>query len=366
MRRIFTFKHLLGSVACCLLSYTQVFGQTCVPITVVANCQTGVTENFDNDADISASGFSGDFTLMGTTDRFLQSTEYPNNTTAVKTLLSNTYVAPAVNGTINVRFDLTGTDAAQGGSTTLSLEIFARTTSGDIPLCTGTPNASGLNCFTFVTPATLANQPFKFGFRFTFTGNNREIVFDEFGTNISPSAIPLPVSFISFNATKENASTRLTWKVGTEQNVKGYEIEKSTDGRQFTSVGFVPANGQATYTFTDAQINQGPVFYRIRNVDIDGKFKYSNILSLKNGASSLVLRAFPLPAVNKLTIQHEAVFNNGRINISTADGRIVKRIIPAKGSLETIVNLAGLKSGAYVLVFDSGNGKLQTMKFLKQ
>src|SRR5687768_14074776 len=102
MQRIFTLKNFMSLIAFIALqtfSGSEVFGQTCVPITVVANCQTGVTENFDNDANISASGFSGDFTLMGTTDRFLQSTEYPNNTTAVKTLLSNTYVAPAVNGT---------------------------------------------------------------------------------------------------------------------------------------------------------------------------------------------------------------------------------------------------------------------------
>jgi hypothetical protein len=63
MRRVFTFKHLLVCfIACCLFGTNQLFGQ-CVPITVVANCQTGVTENFDGDALISTSGFSGDFTI---------------------------------------------------------------------------------------------------------------------------------------------------------------------------------------------------------------------------------------------------------------------------------------------------------------
>jgi hypothetical protein len=360
MRRIFTFKHLLVSLAACFIFNSQVFTQ-CVPITVVANCQTGVTENFDAGTSISTSGFSGDFTLLGSSDKFLQSTGYPNNTTAVKTVFSNTFTAPALNGTINLRFDLDGTSAPS------TLEIFARTASGDIVLCTsGTANVSGLNCFTFVTPLNLANQLFKFGIRFTFTGNNKEILFDDFGTNVSPSAIPLPVNFISFNASKELSGTKLTWKVGTEENLKGYEIEKSTDGRQFTSIGFVSASGQSTYTFSDAQSSQGAVFYRIRNVDNDGQFKYSNILSLKNGTSSLVLKAFPLPVVNNLTIQHEAIFKNGTINITSSDGRVVRRIIPAAGSLETIVNLSALKSGIYILHFDSGNGKLQSMKFMKQ
>ena len=356
MQRIFT---LVFGVL--FLGIIKVSAQ-CVPITVIANCQTGITENFNGDLNITTSGFSGDFALGGSGDNFLISTAFANNTTAVKTLVSNTYTAPAINGTINVRFDLSGTTANAS-----TLEIFARTANGDIALCSsGTANVSGLNCFTFVTPLNLANQIFKFGFRFTFTGNNREIVFDDFGTNISVSAIPLPVSFISFNAQKVSNSTQLTWKVGEEDNVKGYEIERSTDGSKFTSVGFVPASGKTTYTFSDAQSTQGTVFYRIRNVDNDGTFKYSNILSLKNGASTLILRAFPLPVVNKLTIQHEAAFNNGKINIASSDGSVVKRVIPAPGSLETVVNLSGLKSGIYVLYFDSGNGKMQTMKFMKQ
>jgi hypothetical protein len=151
-----------------------------------------------------------------------------------------------------------------------------------------------------------------------------------------------------------------------EENLQGYEIEKSTNGRDFNKIGFVPANGQVTYTFTDAQISQGTVFYRIKNVDNDGKFKYSNILSIRNGASNLVLKAFPLPAINNLTVQHEAITAKGKINISSSDGRIVRSIKPAAGSLETIINLTGLRSGIYILYFDKGDGKLQTMKFMKQ
>ncbi len=361
MQRIFTLKNFISLIAIVALqtySASHAFSQTCIPVTVVTNCQTGITENFNDDANIGTSGFSGDFTLQQQgNDKFLETSLASG--TAVRSVISNTFIAPAVNGTINVRFDLSGNASSS------PMEILIRTQNGDIPLCS-IAGSSGVNCFSFVTPTQLANQPFKFVFRFTITGNSRVIQFDDFGTNVSASQIPLPVDFISFNATKENTATRLTWKVGTEQNLKGYEIEKSTDGRQFTSVGFVPANGQATYTFTDPQINQGAVFYRIRNVDLDGKFKYSNILSLKNGASSLVFNAFPLPDTNKLTIQHEAAFNNWKINITFSNGTVVKRIIPAKGSLETIVNVSALKSGVYILQFDSGNGKLQTMKFLKQ
>jgi hypothetical protein len=364
MQRIFT---LVFSTLFFGLIAGQAFTQSCIQATTITNCQTSATEIFDNDATIGTSGFSGDFTLQQQgNDKFLETTF--TGVAGLKSVVSPFYVAPPTNGIINFRFDLSGNAA-----TSSTMEIFVNTLSGNIPdasgnirLCTAQFAANGLNCFSFLTPAALANNSFRFVIRFTITGNNRVIQFDDFGTNVNESQTPLPVSFISFNAQKISSNTQLTWKVGEEDNVKGYEVERSIDGSKFTSVGFVPASGKTTYTFSDAQTTQGTVFYRIRNVDNDGKFKYSNILSLKNGQSSLILRAFPLPAVNKLTIQHEAAFNNGKINIASSDGSVVKRIIPSPGSLETVVNLSGLKSGIYVLYFDSGNGKMQTMKFMKQ
>jgi hypothetical protein len=255
-----------------------------------------------------------------------------------------------------------------GASGTVSVQLLDATGNPLSVTCTNEPTTSSTTSVCRTFSGLTAGTTYRV--RFTFTRGTTEanqavlVTFDNFG--LDPAGAALPVSFISFNAQKVSNSTQLTWKVGEEDNVKGYEIERSTDGRQFTSVGFVAASGKTTYTFTDAQGAQGTVFYRIRNVDNDGKFKYSNILSLKNGASTLVLRAFPLPALTKLTVQHEAAFNNGQINIASSDGSVVKRIIPTPGSLETIVNLAGLKSGIYVLYFDSGNGKLQTLKFMKQ
>jgi len=345
MRRIFT----LFSALFFLALTQQGNSQTC---TVPGTCP-GTTEDFsDNASNFTGTGFSYD----AADDRFEGS--FDRNTGGSVT--SAGFIPSG--SLITIKGEFTGA----AGSVSVELLDANGTVLVTCATTTPTTNSTTPVCRTFsgLTPGTTYKVRFTFTRGGTGSTNAVIVEFDNFG--IDPSNTALPVTFISFNAEKLSNSTKLTWKVGVEENLKGYEIEKSTDGRQFTSVGFVPANGQATYTFTDAQTNQGPVFYRIRNVDIDGKFKYSNILSLKNGASSLVLRAFPLPAINKLTIQHEAVFNNGGININTTDGRVVKGIIPAKGSLETIVNLSGLKSGVYVLVFDSGNGKLQTMKFMKQ
>lgn len=327
----------------------QVNSQTC---TVAASCPP-TTEDFSD----NASGFTGSgFVYNATDDRF-------EANLLREGVASITSIGFTPSGSIiTVKGEFTG------ASGTVLVELLGATGTNALATCAIATVGSGTTpvCRTFsgLTAGSTYRVRFTFSRGTTGSTNALLVTFDNFG--IDPANTALPVSFISFSANKISTGTQLTWKVGTEDNLKGYEIEKSTDGRQFTSVGFVAANSQTTYTFTDAQINQGAVFYRIRNVDIDGQFKYSNILSLKNGASSLVFKAFPLPATSKLTIQHEAAFTNGKINITSSHGTIVKRIIPAKGSLETTVNVSSLKSGVYILQFDSGNGKQQTMKFLKQ
>jgi hypothetical protein len=344
-----------------LISVTA-FSQACVPITAV-NCPTGVTENFQNTGGTTA-GFTGDFELFTAPgqnpDRFLNSTNVAAGTT--KTLSSPTFIAPSVGGTINLRFDLTGTDANVS-----NLTIAAQTTTGTILLCTGPIlQDPGVNCFTFVTPVALANMPFRFVFTFTVTGQNpRTVQFDDFGTNVSPSNSPLPVNFTGFDAKKVEGGTQLTWKVAGEQNVKNYDVEKSTNGMQFSKVGTVTATGRDAYSFIDASSAQGKVFYRIRNNDVDGRYKYSVVLSFSNGKAGMILKAFPLPAKNSLTLQHSAA-NNGKISLTTTDGKLVKTVIPSAGSIQTNLDLTALKAGMYIIKFDNGNGNVESIKVVKQ
>lgn len=174
-----------------------------------------------------------------------------------------------------------------------------------------------------------------------------------------------PVNFTSFDAKKLTIGTQLSWKVGTEENVSRYEIERS-NGSSYVAVGSVLASGQSSYSFTDPQGSQGTVLYRIKSVDNDGQYKYSTIISLKNGIASIILKAFPIPARNVLTVQHPIITENAQITIAAGDGRTVQSILPAKGSMQTDVKLDGLKTGIYLLRFSNGDGQLQTMKIIKQ
>lgn len=200
------------------------------------------------------------------------------------------------------------------------------------------------------------------------TGNGQvgqTISFDDFRTNGSISAAPLPVTFVGFDAKRVGGNVQLVWKVAGEENVARYEVERSTDGRNFTVIGSVGTSKSDNYSYTDAT-SASTVYYRVRNVDNDGKFKYTNVARLVNGKASLVLKAFPTPVVNQLTIQHPAISSSTLINVSTADGRIIKSIRPTAGSLQTFIDMSNLQKGLYMVRFDDGDGNVETMKIVKQ
>jgi hypothetical protein len=361
MRRIFTFS-ILGLFV--FIKSTNVLAQC----PVAANCPPVASETFYTDNG-GFTGTAGGFVYNNPDGAGPQGNFRVSQTsaqTAYSVTSGNYSLGSNVTATV-VGFTING--ASEIASYTITIK--------DVNSATQTScTTSGINATTFTVcsqiavPVALRGKTVQIQISVTTRNSNQggatgNTTFDDFKTTL-PEAIVTPVTFVSFNAAKENTSTKITWKVGVEQNVKGYDIERSTNGRDFNKIGFVAANGQSTYSFIDAQTSQGTVYYRVKNVDNDGNFKYSNILSLRNGVSNLVLKAFPLPALDKITVQHEGVTSNGRINISSSNGSIVRNIKPAAGSIETIINLTGLRSGLYVLSFDKGDGKPQTIKFVKQ
>lgn len=174
---------------------------------------------------------------------------------------------------------------------------------------------------------------------------------------------PLPVTFVSFTGRKAEGGTQLSWNVAGESNVKGYDVERKTAGGQFAKIGHVAATGSTTYTFTDAATQKGVVFYRLKNVDGDGRFAYSTVLSFKNGAGVVVL---PTVVTGKTTVLHDAAGAGAYISLSTADGRQVKVQRPQAGSAQTTVDMTGLRAGMYLLRWSDGAGHTETVKLVKQ
>ena len=101
-----------------------------------------------------------------------------------------------------------------------------------------------------------------------------------------PVGIPLPVTLESFSGLPSSGGVLLNWKVGVEQGMSGYEVDGSTDGVAFTALGTVAATGASSYRYFDADGLAGNHFYRLRMVNMDGTYAYSNIVLVKIAAGA--------------------------------------------------------------------------------
>ena len=117
------------------------------------------------------------------------------------------------------------------------------------------------------------------------------------------SAVALPVTIVRFYGRSNNDNNSLSWQVENEVNVVRYELQRSTDGQRFETIGSVSANGSANYNYTDNNINLSPVyFYRLKTYDIDGTYNYSNIVKLNGPVKAVNIIATPNPFKDQLRL----------------------------------------------------------------
>jgi hypothetical protein len=178
------------------------------------------------------------------------------------------------------------------------------------------------------------------------------------------AATPLPVHFARVDVKAVNAGVGLTWYIDMQENVKGYEIQRSGDGRGFNSIGFVDASLEKSYSFVDNKpLATG--FYRIKSVDNDGKYMYSIVVVFKGGQFAVPMKAY-MSSKNTLTVQHNEAVSGSLLSISSADGRLVKSQVPNSGSQQSTVDLSTAKPGLYLVRFENGTGGAETLKVIKQ
>ena len=349
MRRIFTFGFIISSF---FVTSFNSFAQTCSTNTPFA---VDASYNFNT----GLQGFTTpDFTVVA--NRLASSTV---GTGTIKTLTTATLSQPVGGTTISWGFDLGGAASVTGYTVDV---VYYNGSFVTIPLCSG--GAITGNNLTFSAPAPLAiqGQDFQLVFTFTLSGNTNNIItVDNFTSSAASSPTVLPVKFSSLDAKTINNSVSLKWTVGSEINVTGYEIEKSSDGRNFSKIGFVSATGQSSYSFVDPKASSIS-YYRIKSVDGDGKYTYSTVTLVKAGKSMIVLKAFPSPFTNNLSVQHATANGSSLISISSEDGRLIKTVIPIAGTQQTDINLSTAAPGLYLIRFAAGNKDVQTLKILKQ
>lgn len=184
---------------------------------------------------------------------------------------------------------------------------------------------------------------------------------------------PLPVELKNFRSTVKNNEVVLNWETASELNNNYFNIERSIDGQNFTDIGVVIGKGTTnttnSYEFIDKRSLSGETYYRLKQVDFNGQFEYSNIVSAKilGGSNDLILSVFPNPTSSTAVVRLRENFDlESTIELVTTSGQVIKTLTlnPNSNSLE--INLEGLTEGIYFLsVKNAKTGRKSYYKVIK-
>jgi pectate lyase len=189
---------------------------------------------------------------------------------------------------------------------------------------------------------------------------------DKMNWGVACSVIALDL--VDFAAKKVNNEAVLTWQTVNEQAVSHFDVERSTDGKSFSTISEVKARNTAalnTYSLTD----KGPLstiqYYRLKMVDFDGTIAYSKTVSIAKEAGH-TLKVYPSVTKDVLTVE-TTTLGVATLHIIDILGKTVatKQVAASENTTTTTVTVSNLPNGIYAVVFENTNGRT-TAQFVKQ
>lgn len=193
---------------------------------------------------------------------------------------------------------------------------------------------------------------------------------NEFSTFTVMTQTVVPVTLKSFTAKSVNNEAHLLWQTATELNNAGFEIEKSIDGLNFSNIGFVKGAGNLlttkNYEFVDKNI-ASTNYYRLKQLDLDGKFSYSPVVALQYNADKGGVKIFPNPSVNQPILTIEQTGNGksiSQITIFDTNGRLIHQNTILENTDTLKIPITDWAKGLY-MIHITRDGKTTLEKFVK-
>lgn len=169
--------------------------------------------------------------------------------------------------------------------------------------------------------------------------------FDENNFVISPVSALL-VNLISFTANKVEKGVNLSWKVSAEKSFSHYEVERSSNAREFGQIARVNASGKSIYNSLDTKPMNGFNYYRLKMVDLDGTYKYSNLVSINNDTVQFVNLVNPAKGGEvSLTTNIE----NAKFVVTTTSGKTIPAKVQSLGAGKYKLSMSNTSTGMYII-----------------
>ena len=302
---------------------------------------------------------------------------YTLNITGVPPV-SQDVVAPQIENTSGpVSIPVLNSSDADGTIATYVINSIPPASQG-ILLLNGIPVTAG----QVLTPAQISQLQFDPAIDFSGNALFNYSAFDN-GGNLSNTAtyvipvippIIIPVTLISFDGKLSGGKTFLSWVTSQELNSDHFEVERSNDAINYQHLGSVAAAGNSSvkrqYGFTDDHPVNGINYYRLKIVDRDAKFKYSNIIVIRVN-EKVEISVWPNPFINKIQVSvKQEKAGELQIRILDVSGKVVKLEnvhVLRGGNQFSIDGLDSLQPGLYFIEFnDNGSVVYSTVRVVKQ
>ncbi len=258
-----------------------------------------------------------------------------------------------------ISFDTTGVTTMRSVDGTLPVLNFMRL------------NAAAPTPYTYIDKGTiLSNNTYRDTKGIPYNGSAPDLGAFELNSGT------FPVKMISFTAANNSDGVLITWRTASETDNKGWSVERkeNVDQSLWKALGFVSGQGsnnqQTTYVYLDKTATAGSYYYRLKQVDQDGKITNSSIILVKidGGKLSTQVNVFPNPMGASATVRyHVPTPSNVTLNVYDQSGRLAAVIINEKqvsGTYQKLINGATLSAGQYFIKLFIGD-KISSTSFTK-
>jgi hypothetical protein len=184
--------------------------------------------------------------------------------------------------------------------------------------------------------------------------------------------VVLAADLTNFSASKENNETvKLSWTIANEQAGRGYEIQKSMDGNNFSAVGSLPSkidnNADYSYSYSIQNDERKKIYFRLKITDAAGSVKFSEIKMVDMSAdNSRSWYLYPNPSGRFINIAFDE-FKNWQVDILSANGSLVQRNRYSNAGTAHIGFTRTLAAGIYFArVTDEQSQKIRVLGFVVQ
>ncbi len=187
----------------------------------------------------------------------------------------------------------------------------------------------------------------------------------------SASGIPLPVTYIFFNASCTSGQVNIEWATAQQSNSSVFNIERSGNNSQWQVIGSIPAAGNSSiensYFFTDYNPLPGTNLYRIAEYDLDNRVSYTQVIGSSCGVND-AFAVWPNPVSSTVWISISSE-NIASVNMMVYDARgtlvLLKKTSLSEGNNQYSLDLSNLAQGTYELIVDWGSDHHVSSKILK-